>query len=139
MATQFGSSAGSLAEGADRLDRLIRGVKDRQLSEVANVPVPKGVSTAYAVSPEEEWSRKFMTAGIGPMEFKPIQMPVVPIAAPVSAASWKPQPVAASPAPKEVQPAIETPAAAVRPGSIGAVLAKPDRRRSWFGRLVRGT
>jgi len=26
----------------------------------------------------------------------------------------------------------------VRPATIGQVLAKPARRRSWFGRLVRG-
>jgi len=137
MAAQFASAVGSLADGAERLDRLIRGVKDRQLSEVGNAPAPKSVSTAYAVSPEEEWSKKFMTAGIGPMEFKPVQMPVVPLAAHVSAAALKPAVQAAAPEPKAVQPAIESPGA-VRPGHIGAALAKPAPRRSWFGRLVKG-
>ena len=130
MAAQFAPSVGSLGEGAERLDRLIRGVKDRQFSEAANAPAPKSVSNAFAVSPEEEWSKKFMTAGIGPMEFKPVQMPMVSLAAPMPIAAPKP-------VPKALEPAIESPGA-VRPGHIGAALAKPGRRRSWFGRLVRG-
>ncbi len=143
MAAQFAPSVGSLAEGAERLDRLIRGVKDRQYSEVANAPAPKSVSTAFAVSPEEEWSKKFMTAGIGPMEFKPVQMPVVALAVPMPQTAIKAAPRIAEPVPKTVEPAIETKAAAspgaLRPGHIGEVLAKPARRRSWFGRLVKGS
>ncbi|MEI9993645.1 MAG: hypothetical protein WDM91_03535 [Rhizomicrobium sp.] len=149
MAERLANPVGSLADGAERLDRLIRGVKDRQFSEALNAPAPKSVSTAFAVSPEEAWSKKFMTAGIGPNDFKPVQMPVVPVAAPAPL----------RPAPKALEPVIEArtaapvpkpaakaaaPAAkaespgALRPGPIGQVLAKPARKSSWFGRLVRG-
>jgi hypothetical protein len=139
MGERLASATGSLADGAERLERLIRGVKDRQFSEALNAPQPKNVSNAYVVSPEEEWSKKFMTAGIGPHDFKPVQMPVVSIAAPSTALK---------PGPKALEPAIvaaklERRAAAspgaVRPTPIGAAIAKPARRRSWFGRLVRGS
>jgi hypothetical protein len=129
------ASIGSLSEGAERLERLIRGVKDRQYSEVGNAPAPKALSTAFAVSPEEEWSKKFMTAGIGPMDYKPVHMPVVPIAAPVP----KSAAAALKPAPKALEPALAGASTGSRkPMPIGAVIAKPARRRSWLGRLVRG-
>ena len=57
-----------------------RGGKEREVSEAHNAPAPKSVSNAFAVSPEEVWSKKFMTAAIGPNDFKPVQMPVVAIA-----------------------------------------------------------
>ncbi|MEI9989737.1 MAG: hypothetical protein WDM86_06830 [Rhizomicrobium sp.] len=151
MAERLASATGSLADGAERLERLIRGVKDRQFSEALNAPQPKSVSNAYAVSPEEEWSKKFMTAGIGPHDFKPVQMPVVSIAAP--SAALKPAPktlepalaVAAPAAPKKVAAAPPAPKkieaaspGSVRPGPIGAAIARPARKRTWFGRLVRG-
>jgi hypothetical protein len=135
-------STSTLAEGAERLERLIRGVKDRQFSEVHTAPEPKSISNVFAVSPEEEWSRQFMTAGIGPTVFKPVQMPSMPV---LSAN----QPLA--PAPKTLDPSIGPARAAaakpvpaarapgdVRPGHIGHALAKPARKRSWFGRLVQG-
>ncbi len=154
MAERLANATGSLADGAERLERLIRGVKDRQYSEALNAPQPKSVSSAYAVSPEEEWSKKFMTAGIGPHDFKPVQMPVVSIAAPST--SLKPAPKTLEPAITAVAPApagkvemkaapkpVEKPQAkaspgSVRPGPIGAALAKPAAKRTWFGRLVRG-
>ena len=123
----------SLAEGAERLESLIRGVKDRQFTEAHTAPEPKTVSNAFAVSPEEAWSKKFMTAGIGPNDFKPVQMPAIAVAAP--AATLKPAPKDLEPALKHAAPAPRP--AAVRPEPIGQVLAKPVRRRSWFGRLVR--
>ena len=138
MADKRSEVVGSLADGAERLERLIRGVKDRQYSEAHSAPEPKSVSNAFAVSPEEAWSKKFMTAGIGPNDFKPVQMPAIAVAAPSQALR---------PAPKELEPAMShgAPRTAkgaakpgdLRPGSIGQVLAKPARRRSWFGRLVR--
>lgn len=123
---------GSLSEGADRFDRLIKGVKDRQFSEVHNAPMPKAVSNAFAVSPEEAWSKKFMTAGIGPQEFAAApQMPSIAIAAPLTGQTFKataaPELVAAVPAPGDI-----------RPGTIGQTLAKPARRRSWVGRFFFG-
>jgi len=148
MAEKLASPIGSLADGAERLERLIRGVKDRQFSEALNAPQPKTVANAFAVSPEEAWSKQFMTAGIGPNVFKPVQMPVVSVAAPA------PAPVAPMPAPKTLEPAITAaapkPAPALsaksaiespgsfKPAPIGAAIAKPARKRTWFGRLVKG-
>jgi hypothetical protein len=164
MAEKLASPIGSLADGAERLERLIRGVKDRQFSEALNAPQPKTIANAFAVSPQEAWSKQFMTAGIGPNVFKPVQMPVVSIAAPAPATSVP------MPAPKALEPAIAAaaprpapslaakPAAepgagmrsdikgivgvespgALRPTPIGAAIAKPARKRTWFGRLVKG-
>lgn len=134
----------TLSEGAERLERLIRGVKDRQFSEVQQAPEPKSVSNAFAVSPQEEWSKKFMTAGIGPTVFKPVQMPAIPVAAPSQ--TLRPAPQKLEPAITAARPAAARPVAKpaakapgdVRPGHIGQVLAKPARKRSWFGRLVKG-
>ena len=138
----------SLAEGAERLDSLIRGVKDRQFSEARTAPEPKTVPSAFAVSPEEAWSKKFMTAGIGPNDFKPVQMPSIAIAAPMAGQAIRPAPKELEPAMVHAAPVAKAPALAkplavekldaVRPGHIGAALAKPAPRRSWFGRLVKG-
>ena len=163
MADKLANPIGSLADGAERLERLIRGVKDRQFSEASNAPQPKAVANAFAVSPEETWSKQFMTAGIGPNVFKPVQMPVVSIAAPAA--------TVAMPAPQTLEPVLElttlaapAPSLAVkpvaepgvdkrfdskgtgriespgahRPAPIGAAIAKPARKRTWFGRLVKG-
>jgi hypothetical protein len=119
----------SLAEGAERFERVIRGVKDRQLSDAHNVPV-FSTSNAFVVSPEEVWSKKFMTAGIGPTDFKAPQMPSIAVSAPVAGATFQP---AGSAAPHVSAPVVER-----RTATIGDVLAKPGRRRSWLGRLLRG-
>jgi len=126
---QLSQPVGSLADGAERFDRLIKGVKDRQLSEVQNAPAPKTIGTAFVVSPEEAWSRKFMTAGIGPQITSAPQMPAVGLAAPLTSAPFHPataEPVAL--------------AGAVRPAPIGQVLPRPARegRRSWLGRFFFG-
>ncbi|HUO90962.1 MAG TPA: hypothetical protein VMU08_17455 [Rhizomicrobium sp.] len=131
MAGKLGGPVPSLADGAERLERIIRGVKDRQLSDAHNVPVLKPATNAFAVSPEEAWSKKFMTAGIGPTDFKATQMPTIAVSAPVAGTAFRPAPKSvAAPAPQ---------ARTQRPATIGQVLAKPARKRSWFGRLVRGT
>jgi hypothetical protein len=137
MAEKLASPIGSLADGAERLERLIRGVKDRQFSEASNAPQPKSVASAFAVSPEEVWSKQFMTAGIGPNVFKPVQMPVVSIAAPAPAATMPmPAPKSLEPAIMAAKPGAESPGA-LRPTPIGAAIAKPARKRTWFGRLVK--
>ncbi len=137
----------SLAEGAERLDSLIRGVKDRQFSDARTAPEPKTVPSAFAVSPEEAWSKQFMTAGIGPNEFKPVQMPSIAVASPTQALRPSPkelEPALAHAAPvarpgvAQAKPVAATKTGDVRPGHIGAALDKPGPRRSWFGRLVRG-
>jgi hypothetical protein len=117
---------GSLNDGAERFERLIKGVKDRQLSEVHNAPTPKAVGNSFAVSPEETWSRKFMTAGIGPQTFAALQMPSIALAAPLPGQPFAPVPA---------EPNIP---GDLRPGAIGQALGKPAKRRSWLGRLLRG-
>ena len=145
MADKRSEPVGSFSDGAERLERLIRGVKDRQFTQAHAAPEPKSVSNAFAVSPEETWSKKYMTAGIGPNEFKPVQMPSIPVAVPTASQPLRPAPMTLEPA-MEVQarprPKVEArparPAPEVRPGPIGLAIAKPQRKRSWFGRLVRG-
>ena len=151
MADKRSEVVGSFSDGAERLERLIRGVKDRQYTQAHTAPEPKSVSNAFAVSPEETWSKKYMTAGIGPNEFKPVQMPSIPVAVPTASQPLKPAPmtlepameVQAKPTPRPAAQARPAPAARpvapeVRPGPIGQAIAKPQRKRSWFGRLVRG-
>jgi len=124
---------GSLSDGADRFDRLIKGVKDRQLSDVHNAPMPKAVSNAFAVSPEEVWSKKFMTAGIGPQEFAAPQMPSIAIATPLTGQTFRaaavPEPTLVLTAPADIGPTRSP---------LGRALAKPARRRSWVGRFFFG-
>jgi hypothetical protein len=131
MAGKLSAPVASLADGAERLERIIRGVKDRQLSDAHNVPVLKPASNAFAVSPEEAWSKKFMTAGIGPSDFKAPQMPAIAVAAPMAGSTFQP-------AAKPAQPLVAAPVIQ-RPATIGEVVAKPARKRSWFGRLVRAS
>jgi hypothetical protein len=130
MASKLSAPAASLAEGAERLERVIRGVKDRQLSDAHNVPV-FSTNNAFAVSPEEAWSKKFMTAGIGPTDFKAPQMPTIAVSAPVAGATFQPAGMAAP-------HVVAAPVVERRSSTIGDVLAKPGRRRSWLGRLLRG-
>jgi hypothetical protein len=128
----------ALADGADRLEQVIRGVKDRQYSEARTAPEPKTVTSAFAVSPEEAWSKKFMTAGIGPTDFKPVQMPSIAIAAPTAAQALRPAPTELEPAMAPAAPLAPAKPEKARTAHIGQALAKPARRRSWLGRLVRG-
>jgi hypothetical protein len=121
---------GSLSDGADRFDRLIKGVKDRQLSEVHNAPTPKAIGNAFVVSPEEVWSKKFMTAGIGPQEFAAPQMPSIAVTAPLTGQTFRAVSEPASPA---------LALGGMRPGVIGEALTKPVRKqRSWVGRFFFG-
>ena len=128
MAGKLSAPVATLADGAERFERVIRGVKDRQLSDAHNVPV-FSMSDAFAVSPEEAWSKKFMTAGIGPSDCKAPQMPSIGVAAPVAGATFQPAATAA--------PHVAAPVVVERQNTIGDVLAKPVRKRSWLGRLVR--
>ena len=50
MAERLASATGSLADGVERLDRLIRGVKDRQFSEALNAPAPHQPYQANALA-----------------------------------------------------------------------------------------
>ena len=118
---------GPLAEGAERFDRLVRIVKDSQLGRTA--PRPSAGET-FVLSPEDAWSKKYMTRCIGPVCFS------VEAEAPVFA-KFEAPPVAAAPGPVLRAPARTMPVprreAANEP--IGLLIGKPGRRRSWLGRL----
>ncbi len=123
---------GSLADGAERLERVARAVKEQQLTQ--NTPVLTPITNPFAISPDEAWSRRYMTAGIGPAEFQWPELPGMPQLPPQAG-----QVFAARPAPAPAATAKPQSAGDVRPGPIGAVLAKPAKKRGWFGRLVRGS
>src|SRR5258706_8855544 len=82
---QFNQAAprGALAEAADRFDRLVRGVKDQQLSETRSGP-RIALTDSLVASPEEAWARNFMTQSIGPAVGGG-QSPLLPSFAPVDA------------------------------------------------------
>lgn len=131
MAGKVSEAAGSLSEGVERLERVVLAVKARQLAETRNAPSLKAVSDGFGFSPDEIWSKNYMTVGIGPSVRRPpppnggstmFRLPDQPLAA----ARLQP-PLVSSPSGKRAQ------------GTIGDTLAKPVRRRSWLGRLVRGS
>jgi hypothetical protein len=130
MAERHKSSEGPLAEGAERLDRLARIVKDSQLSRTktgAKAPTTE----AFVLSPEEAWAKKYTTQCIGPVCFGPLTEPppfanfAAPPLGPVKSHGFTAS-----------RPAEGTPSA--RSAPIGLALGKPARKRSWLGRLVKG-
>jgi hypothetical protein len=130
MAGKLSGVTSALSEGVERLERVILTVKARQLTETRNAPVLKSTPDGFGFSPDEIWSKNYMTVGIGPAVRRP------PGSAGASTAYRLPeQPVAAA----KVQPPLtRSPPGANQPGTIGEALAKPAPRRSWLGRLVRG-
>lgn len=122
-------SRGALADGAARLEALASEVKSRQAAQCQG-PMD---FVRQSVSPDEAWSRNYMTQGIGPqVEVAPVTgialappMPAVSIQLPPTPGPV--EPVAA----KAVIPAREA------AGDIGAHLGRPRPRRSWISRLVR--
>jgi hypothetical protein len=115
-----------LAEGADRLAGIARGIKENQLARTRS-PLPAPVTDAYVLSPDEAWSRKYMTHCIGPVCYGPLDesLPFV-----------RPDPVPAEPPPsRDYAP---SPGGSAWQGSIGSAIGKPGKRRSWLGRLFLG-
>jgi len=78
-----------------------------------------------AVSPDEAWSKRFMSMGIGPQKAAPIP----PLTATRPAPQTKTEPVAAA----AVRPKAARPE---KPQPIGAYIGKPPRR-SLLRRLFR--
>jgi hypothetical protein len=109
-----GSRRSAFAAGAARLGALARPGEP-------HAPIPEAApgDRMSAVSPDEAWSRRFMSAGIGPDLTRPMA-PVQPIEQAVLA----------------VQEAVVAPEPALakafakpgKPGPIGAVIGKPVRR-----------
>ena len=130
MATRLAGLTGALSEGAERLQRVVLTVKARQLAETRNAPVLKPASDGFGFSPDEIWSKNYMTVGIGPSVSRPSALPFGSTSFRVQE-----QPVAVT----KLQPALMRSAEnSPRHVTIGEALAKPVRRRSWLGRLIRG-
>jgi len=130
MASKLSGVTSALSEGAERLERVILTVKARQLTETRNAPVLKPAPDGFGFSPDEIWSKNYMTVGIGPS----MRRPPGPAGASTSYRIPE-QPIIAS----KVQPALtRSPPGVGKPTTIGEALAKPAPRRSWLGRLVRG-
>ena len=128
---------GSLAEGAERFDRLVRTVKDSQLGRTKTAPGPP-VTEAFELSPEDAWAKKYMTHCIGPVCFAVEVMAEPPVFAKftapessVQSQGLRPAGLAQDPPPRRRE--------AVGRGStapIGLAIGKPVRARSWLGRLI---
>jgi len=134
----------TLAEAADRFDRLARVVKDQQLSETRSGP-RVALTEAHTASPEEAWAKNFMTQAIGPA-MTSFTVPTVPAFVPVGQAPLASQGFIAAPA-VPMAPAIAPAKAGTsfRPGgdlrsgyTAAATPAKPRRERSWLGWLLLG-
>lgn len=130
MARKFNESTSSLSDGADRLERVVLSVKARQLAETHNAPVLKPASDAFSFSPDEIWSKNYMTVGIGPsLRNPPTRL------GDANAFRLAEQPRGAA---KLQAPLAHSPSLTMRPMTIGETLAKPRRKRSWLGRVLLG-
>jgi hypothetical protein len=130
----------ALEDGADRLALLARTVKEQQIAEVmGRSAMPVG--DVYSMSPDEVWSRKYMSQGIGPVSdcTAPGGYCPIPFPAKTPVAALAPQIVtAAEPDVLElVDPMPEPVVAAPVGGQIGQAIGKPYRRRSWWSRTPR--
>ena len=128
---------GALAEGAERLDRVVNIVKDQQLSHTQSGP-RRPESEAYVLSPEEAWSRKYMIQCVGPVcTIRPtaegaLLLPRFVPGLPVRQASQI----------REIAPTPQVSAATrpdrrAEPEAIGLLIGKKVRRRGLLGRLFR--
>jgi hypothetical protein len=127
---------GSLAEGAEKFDRIARMLKDPRLAEWESERW--GEPRMIGVSPDEVWARSYMTYAIGSKAEPPVVAGFAPVAHLVS------MPKFAAPAepilPKTAEAVAKAPTNAVIPsGPIGVRIGKPVRKRSWLGRLLLGS
>jgi hypothetical protein len=125
----------ALADAAERLTPLARTAREQQLFDMPGA-LRLAASDVYSTSPDEAWSKRYMSQGIGPvpdcasaggfcpMPFTAAQMDQRP-------AGLAPQPQAAAPMP-EPEP-TRTAAAPKASGQIGQAIGKPAKRR-WFRR-----
>lgn len=116
----------SLFEAAERLDRIIQDVKEKQFGATGVPLIP--VEAPPVLHPEEAWARRFATHSILPKRRDGGRPPLSGFVAPPADMPQKPV--------FEVSPAkLDGRAAA---GHIGSMFGKPGPRRSWVGRLLRG-
>ncbi len=116
----------SLFDAAERLDRIVRDVKEKQFDATGVRFVP--VEAPPVLHPEEAWARRFATHSIRPKRPEGARPPLSSFVAP--------------PADMPQKPVFEEPASKLDDragaGHIGSMFGKPGPRRSWVGRLFRG-
>lgn len=125
----------TLAEGADRFDRLARILKDKQRAQTSTRPSAEPpVSEVFVQSPDEAWAKQYMTHCIGPVCYTPVaeapgfvKFPAMPPQAQSRSA------VLESKAPRPAQAA--RPAERAAPSPIGLGIGKTAKKRSWLARL----
>jgi hypothetical protein len=131
------SGSSAFADGAARFDALAKELKTQQIARIGGAS-----SLTYrppAVSPDETWARNYMTQSIGPQ----LEMPRM------ASITLPPMPdVSLDFAPAEVVPPKPDVARTGEVGTervpldvsqpIGTRLGRPEPRRSWLGRLLRG-
>lgn len=119
----------AFADAAGRLEQVAHSVKAQQAHETQPPPPSGAAHRMTAVSPDEAWSRKYMSQAIGP-RLDPMPLaglsrhvpPIVPAAAGLSERPFAAQPVV----PKRGAP-------------IGADIGRAGpHRRSWLARLFLG-
>jgi hypothetical protein len=124
----------ALADGAERMNVLSRTVREQQLAERGALRFP--VMDVYSMSPDEAWSKKFMSQGIGPAPdcASPGGFCPIPFASP-AAAPQSPRACDAPPLAESHVQALPAPADPLSTGyqQIGQAIGKP-LRRSWFRR-----
>jgi hypothetical protein len=124
----------TLAEGADRFDRLARILKDKQRAQTSTRPTAEPpVGEVFVQSPDEAWAKQYMTHCIGPVCYTPVaeppgfvKFPAMPPQAQSRSAVLEARPP---------QPAKAQPAERAAPGPIGQGIGKAGRKRSWLARL----
>lgn len=116
----------SLFEAAERLDRIIHDVKEKQFGATGVGLIP--VETPPVLHPEEAWARRFATHSILPKRAEGARPPLSSFVAPP--ADMPKKPVFGEPPPGAKLDS--------RAGHIGSMFGKPGPRRSWVGRLFRG-
>jgi hypothetical protein len=117
-----GAAGDALSEGAARFDRLIESVKAQPAAPAASAPQPVR-NPLMAVSPEENWAKRFDTQAVG-SDFGarlPVDIAPLPHAVVVPVPQIVPSRAAEALARPSVQP-------------LGAEIGKPVRR-SWLGRV----
>ena len=110
---------GALAEAADRLSRLERSLRSRNVGD----SMAGAEERSPGANPDEEWSRRFMNQGIGPQPELASLRSIETLAKAQHA--FRPAPVAA-PLAAEVAPPAK--------GPIGIQIGKPVQQ-SFFARL----
>lgn len=127
--TESNQRRSALSDGAEKLARLSRTLREQQIAEIQGInAVP--VTSVYSLSPDEVWSKKYMSQGIGPTPdcAKPGGICPLPFGqiAPTTLTGTEP----ATPWPE---------AAGTADVQIGQAIGKPYRRRSWIVRAFGGT